>query len=81
MELLEIKFNSASQETVANADVVNSKAANHVRLMASLLNSIGIREAFVENVSKEGRTYYSLPAATAQKAFNIFKELLEHQPE
>jgi hypothetical protein len=79
--MLNVKFNSVSKEAVANQHVVESDANNSVKLLASILEGIGIKNAFVERKSDAGRTYYSLPAAKAQQAYDKLKTILEHEPE
>jgi len=74
--MLKVNFNSSSQEAVANEAVAESQANNSVKLLASVFDAIGMENMFVQRQSDAGRTYYSLPAAKAEEAYDILSKVL-----
>ena len=75
--MLKVNFNSSSQEAVANEVITQSQAANSVKLLAAVFDAIGMEQVFIERKSDQGRTYYSLPAASAQEAYQKLQEVLK----
>ena len=65
--MLNVKWNTGSQETAANADILMSEAANSVKVIAYLAEIMQLGNILIERKSDAGRKYYSLSADNADK--------------